>query len=390
LFSPNIIIIYKRIMFFEILNTRLFQNFFKIQYVSLTILFVGFVVLLYFHLNSQNYYNSRINKFYSGVWTSVALQSFIYILFTIIHVTPQFYVFFPILFVGFIIGWMLNKYYINWYSKRIYGNIKKKYNKSHICERMKEKKEFNEQDGSVEKSIQTIASEKKIVKKEAVYYRPSDCAYVSCFIFVNQYNRTTEVYIQYWNFLHGIRRYISQNKICYQNDNINELLDNIEYTADKILYKCSTMSRSFFDKYLVYDATFSLESDRSLLFDENPGSGENSASDFELIDIKNRSIQYHLAALNFLKSLMSSLKNLETVADIENTMVINDELTDILREAEGHYKKFIVKFNHSKESLELYILFLRYSLVCFFFFFFLIYQNNNNTYKNNNGVNNIY
>jgi len=60
---------------------------------------------------------------------------------------------------------------------------------------------------------------------------------------------------------------------------------------------------------------------------------------------------------------MSSLKSLETTADIENAMVVNDELTEVLSEAEGHYQKFVVKFNYSKESLELYILFLRNSMV---------------------------
>jgi len=180
---------------------------------------------------------------------------------------------------------------------------------------------------------------------------------------INQYDNIPEVYIQYWNFLHGIRRFISQNKICYKNDDVDDLLDQINYTSDRMLYKCSTLTKSFFDKFLIYDASFSLESDRSLLCNDNSNSGDNgSASEFELIEIKNRAIQYHLAALNFLKNLMSSLKSLETTADIENAMVVNDELTEVLSEAEGHYQKFVVKFNYSKESLELYILFLRNSM----------------------------
>jgi len=59
---------------------------------------------------------------------------------------------------------------------------------------------------------------------------------------------------------------------------------------------------------------------------------------------------------------MSSLKNLDTSVDIDNAMVINDELAEILNVTESHYKKFVAKFNYSKESLELYILFLKNSM----------------------------
>jgi len=85
--------------------------------------------------------------------------------------------------------------------------------------------------------------------------------------------------------------------------------------------------------------------------------------DFELLQIKNKSIQYHIAALNELKDLMASLKTLENPGDVENAMIINDKLTDILNSGERHYKNFVNEFNYSKESLELYILFLRNSMV---------------------------
>jgi len=117
---------------------------------------------------------------------------------------------------------------------------------------------------------------------------------------------------------------------------------------------------------LVYDATFSFDNDKSILYSENVKSGpkdkNNSSSEFELTELKNRSIQFHLSALNFLKSFMNALKNLDTSVDIENAMVINDELAEILNEAESHYKKFVTKYNYSKESLELYILFLKNSM----------------------------
>ncbi|OUM63511.1 hypothetical protein PIROE2DRAFT_9928 [Piromyces sp. E2] len=228
----------------------------------------------------------------------------------------------------------------------------------HVIEKIKERKEYEERDDSIDKPLITIASEKRIIKKETVYYKPSDCAYISSFIL---YNRSVDAIMLLDNiFSEGI--FIAQNKICYQNEDIEDLLDKIEYTADKMLYKNSSLSKSFVEKFLIYDASFSLEADRSLIYNDNSKSNDNSASEFELIEIKNKSIQYHLAALNFLKTLMNSLKSLETTSDIENAMVINDELTEVLNEAEGHYKKFITKFNYSKESLELYVLFLKNSM----------------------------
>ena len=88
----------------------------------------------------------------------------------------------------------------------------------------------------------------------------------------------------------------------------------------------------------------------------------SSSTEFELVELKNRAIQFHLSGLNFLKNLMNSLKVLETSSDIKTAMIINDELAEILNKAESHYKNFVEKFNFSKESLELYILFLRNSM----------------------------
>jgi len=79
--------------------------------------------------------------------------------------------------------------------------------------------------------------------------------------------------------------------------------------------------------------------------------------------MRHKSLLYHLAALNSIKSLMGALKSLENPEEINNAMIYNDELTDILNEGEKHFKSYVIKCNHSKESLELYILFLRNSIV---------------------------
>jgi len=60
---------------------------------------------------------------------------------------------------------------------------------------------------------------------------------------------------------------------------------------------------------------------------------------------------------------MSSLRILDNPSDIDNAIKINDELTEILNNGENIYKKFVQEYNYSKESLELYILFLRNSMI---------------------------
>jgi len=81
------------------------------------------------------------------------------------------------------------------------------------------------------------------------------------------------------------------------------------------------------------------------------------------MNLRNQSIQHHLAALNTLKNLMLSMKSLDNISNINYTMSLNDELTQILDRGEKIYKKFVMESDYSKESLELYVLFLRNSMV---------------------------
>jgi len=117
----------------------------------------GYALLLFYHLNNQNYYSRNLNNFCSSIWTSITLQSFVYIIFTLAKIKPYFPIFFGILVVGMIIGWFLNKIYYNQYCKKIFNNIKRKFNKHHIIEKIKEKQEFDNQD-EVEKSLETIGN----------------------------------------------------------------------------------------------------------------------------------------------------------------------------------------------------------------------------------------
>jgi len=79
--------------------------------------------------------------------------------------------------------------------------------------------------------------------------------------------------------------------------------------------------------------------------------------------MRNRALQYHISALITIKNLMGALKSIEDPVEFNNAMLWNDKLTEILNAGEKYFKNFILKFNYSKESLELYILFLRNAMV---------------------------
>jgi len=82
-----------------------------------------------------------------------------------------------------------------------------------------------------------------------------------------------------------------------------------------------------------------------------------------MVEIKNRSIQYYISSLNFQRILINALKHLEERSDIERVMLINEELTNILYKGENEFKMFLNTFNNSMDSLELSILFYKYSMV---------------------------
>jgi len=257
-----------------------------------------------------------------------------------------------------------------------------KYNQQHVINKLKEEIEFDHINEDETNSLETIVTTKKVIKKEHVYKKPSDCSYISKFIDFNrsvesfklvmsvfkegilQYERDPEIYIQYWNHLHGIKKFITKNNKCFYDEDSKELIEKIDYLSLKVLTKCTNLPKSFFMKYLIYNATFTYEKDHTNISnnDNNDKRNNNETVDLLMLDTKNRAIQYHISALNYLKNLMVVLKNLETQVDIENAMIVNDNLTNILTKGENEFRNFLKAFNYSKESLELCILFFRYSM----------------------------
>jgi len=121
-------------------------------------MFIGYALLLYIHLNQQNYYSRNLNNFYSGIWTSLTLQSFVFVIFTIARIKPFYPIFFGILVAGMICGWFLNIFYYNQYSKKIFNNIKRKFNRERVIEKINERQENENQEDTEDKSLEAIGN----------------------------------------------------------------------------------------------------------------------------------------------------------------------------------------------------------------------------------------
>ncbi|ORX78591.1 hypothetical protein BCR32DRAFT_282150 [Anaeromyces robustus] len=379
--SNETIKIYRRVVLLEIANTMIFKIYLNDEYLSSILMFLGFDYLFYIHLCCQNYFSQKLNNFYSSVWFSLSLQSFIHIFFSIFKIKLIYPIFLGIGCVGFICGWFLNKYYYNFYSNKIYDSIKNKYNQQHIINRLNDEKKLDETDEDESLSLETIAKTKKYIKNEYVFKRSSDCSYISKFIEFNrslisfnlvnnlfkegiiQFERDPNLYIQYWNHLHGIKYFIEVNNCCFFDKESEEFIQKIDFISEKLLEKCVYMSKSIFMKYLIFNATNIYETDK--LYIKNLSSNnhlEMSASNIEVIDIRNNTLQYHIISINYLKKLMDGLRILERQIDIENAMILNDKLTEVLTVGEKKYNNYLLKSRYSKESLILAILFFRNSM----------------------------
>jgi len=97
-----------------------------------------------------------MNCFYSALWFSMTLSSFVYIFFSIFRIKTVYIIFLAINIVGLAIGWFLNIFYSNWYTNKIYTNIETKYNQQHVISKLKEQIENEYMPDDEERSIETI------------------------------------------------------------------------------------------------------------------------------------------------------------------------------------------------------------------------------------------
>jgi len=119
-------------------------------------MFAGFAYLLYDHYNSQIYHSKKLNCYYSSLWFSMVLQTFVYIFFATFKIKKIYPIFIGICVIGLVAGWFLNILYSNWYTNKIFTNIERKYNQRHVIDKLKEQIEMEHIDDDERKSIETI------------------------------------------------------------------------------------------------------------------------------------------------------------------------------------------------------------------------------------------
>ena len=58
---------------------------------------------------------------------------------------------------------------------------------------------------------------------------------------------------------------MAANKKFYMDEESEEFLNKINYVSEKALVKCSNLSNTLMLKFLIYNATYIYEEDRSLI-----------------------------------------------------------------------------------------------------------------------------
>jgi len=77
-------------------------------------------------------------------------------------------------------------------------------------------------------------------------------------------------------------------------------------------------------------------------------------------------VEYHVKSLTALKNLFSELKSLSTTNNLNNILLLNDDLSETIKKTKQYYIDYVNKFSFSRESVELYISFIKNVLVIFF------------------------
>ncbi|ORX82060.1 hypothetical protein BCR32DRAFT_267894 [Anaeromyces robustus] len=281
-------------------------------------------------------------------------------------------------------GWFINMFLYKTMVKKITKKIQMKYDQHKIIEQLKEElEEENTQD--INKSLESIVTIKKIVKKEKSFKNYVEASLLCKFI---MYNRSTEsfllvqrifkecvtefprnpnVYIEFWNHLHGMRIFISKNKMFF--DDYNFLLKSINILADKVLYKVSNLDINLITKFRIYYSSFSYEESKEILNkrnydkDDNDDNKNDTSVGFEVDMVKNIAVNYHIKCIISKKNIINELTNITNMETIESALNMNEEFSKVLLKAEKYYLIYINKFINSKEALYLYIMFLNNIMV---------------------------
>ncbi|ORY36084.1 hypothetical protein LY90DRAFT_673130 [Neocallimastix californiae] len=175
---------------------------------------------------------------------------------------------------------------------------------------------------------------------------------------VNEYSREPYIYVEYWNFLHGIRLFILKNN--YYFEDYKSIVESINILTEKILFRVSKLDINYKVKFLIYYSQYCYGITKNLFNSQNneiqDSINENIGYGSDMI--KNLAVGYHIRTVNSLKNLTIELKDLSNTINLNTVTHLNEILTETLKKAENYYSVYINKFPYSKEANNLYSLFM--------------------------------
>ncbi|ORX50005.1 hypothetical protein BCR36DRAFT_290770 [Piromyces finnis] len=273
-------------------------------------------------------------------------------------------------------------HYYKFKVNKIINKITKKYNQQKIINEMKRDLEEKHDAELMNKSLETIVTNKRIKKKEKCFSDYREASFLCKFIMYNrspesflliekifkecvsEFPRNPYIYLDFWNHLHGILLFVSRNKKFYPDS--QSIADDIHVMSNRILYKVCNLEINFKIKYLIYNASHCYELEKEK-FKRKDNANETSNDDldlgYEVEMVKNIAINYHVKSIVSIKNMINELKNYNSPRDVDNILIMNDELSDILSKAEKYYAVYVNKFSFSREAILLYVAFLRNILV---------------------------
>ncbi|KAG4093855.1 hypothetical protein H8356DRAFT_948004 [Neocallimastix lanati (nom. inval.)] len=268
--------------------------------ISLLISIISLLYLWFTHLKSQPFYNMKLNNIYESLYFSLfSLNIEIMIMwFLNLNKKRASYIFCFVSEVVFlVIGWFLNITLYKYFTNKIVDRIQKKYNQQNV-------------------------------------------------------------YIEYWNILHGIRLFVSKNRTCFED--YKSIIESINILAEKLLFRVSNLEINYKIKFLIYYSQSCYEFTKYLLNTRSNGNKNGNDMDigFDSDMVRNIAIGYHIKSVNSLKNVIIELKNLANSNDINSAINYNEILVETLEKAEKYYTVYISKYSFSKEAIKLYSLFM--------------------------------
>ncbi|ORY36085.1 hypothetical protein LY90DRAFT_625638 [Neocallimastix californiae] len=158
------------IIIIELVNIEILIKKWEYPIISLLISVIFLFYLWFIQLKTQPFYDMTLNNIYESLYFSFFMISIEILLLRLLKFNEKG---FSLIFcfvseiVFLVIGWFLNKVLYKYFVNKIIDRIQKKYNQQNVINQLKEQlEEENNEDGNINKSLETIGTKKKKKKKK--------------------------------------------------------------------------------------------------------------------------------------------------------------------------------------------------------------------------------